>query len=925
MSKFKQQCPGCEELITLDTGMVGKKTTCLSCKFRFIVEDPQTAGQADEDDEDDDDAPKKPRKKGSGGNNATLLLAVGGGVVAIGLLLAGVFFMMSGGSSTPTPVPANSGQQANSTPTPGGPGSMTPPGGAGEGGPGMAGPGAAMPGMGGAPGMPAAAGAAMPGAEAMMKPGGQNPAGAAKPAPRKVGIAKVANDTGLDPANFLPSDTQAALAVHFDRARSGPLGAILFNMPGTLDINSMSQAWGMDAGQIQQVAVGMNLETPWTFCVFKFHNPVVPEQLATLWKAQAVKVGGGRDSKDTIHVLGVDLDTSTNVMARMVYLLTPSRRPTGPLAFYHYDAHTVILADKSRLESYVKSDIAGLKLEAPPPPEPGAGGAAAASGPGGASPMGFPMPGGPSGSSEGGPPGGFPGAPGSGGGSPAAVAAPPPPQRFLNLNAAAVNALNTVEALSSDPQVTFYASPSVLRHPMLHPSIKEGVLKPVLGSDLLILGVLKPETIELAGSLHQFLPDAVNMSVFAGMESPPQTFGGLLLAGLKYVFKTAQLDVSIGAAGAPAAGNSGLGGSPMPGGLPTGSPKGIPGGAPMSIPGGPSGSSEGNPGSGGLVAPGGFGGPPGGSAPDAGGGARNGTVSFTNQKTGGELRLELKQVTPAMYHNLQEYLRGIVVQGRGMAETFQPRNGIGELANALRRYTGENKQFPRGTMAAPAGAVLRPDMRGSWLLEILPFLGGTDYAGLAAPLVQKGTLWRDKEFAVVATLHIPAYVNTATANNAPRVQWTSVREPLGATHFVGIAGLGLDSPAMPAGGDAASLGVFGYDRVTKVADIKDGPENTIAVLQVPSTTQGPWIAGGGSTVRGIPAVANPLEAFVVGEIENPTTKKKEAGTFAIMADGRVRFIPASMKPETFRALCTIAGGEKIEGLDAVAPLVPTGN
>ena len=65
---------------------------------------------------------------------------------------------------------------------------------------------------------------------------------------------------------------------------------------------------------------------------------------------------------------------------------------------------------------------------------------------------------------------------------------------------------------------------------MLHPSIKEGVLKPVLGSDLLILGVLKPETIELAGSLHQFLPDAVNMSVFAGMESPPQTFGGLLLA-----------------------------------------------------------------------------------------------------------------------------------------------------------------------------------------------------------------------------------------------------------------------------------------------------------------------------------------------------------------------------------------------------------
>lgn len=932
MSKFKQQCPGCEELITLDTAMVGKKTTCLSCKFRFIVEDPQSAGQSDDD--DDDDAPQKPRKKG-GSNNAPLLLAIGGGVIVIGLLLAGAVFWFSGGSGT-SAGPAPSASKSSSPGT----GDATvigtpPPIVPGEGGP-------AMPGMGGSgagiPGMPdMGGGAAMPGAAAMMNPGGQNPA-AAKPAPRKVGIAKVANSTGIDPANFLPADTQAVLAVHLDRARSGPLGAILFNMPGTLDINSMSQAWGLGADQIQQVAVGMNLESPWTFCVFKFHTPVVTEQLTSHWKSKAVKVGGGRDGKDTIHVLGVDLDTSTNVVARLVYLLTPSRRPSGPLAFYQYDANTIILADQPRLESYVKTDIAGLKLEAPPPPEPaeGSGTTVGAGAPSGFPPMGAPLPGGPPGSSgsgppggipggppggiPGGPPGAFPGAPGSGG-APAAVAAPPPPQRYLNLNASAVNALNTVEALSSDAQITFYASPSVLRHPLLHPAIKEGILKPVMSADLLILGVLKPETIELAGSLHQFLPDSVNISVFAGMESPPQAFGGLLLAGLKFMLKSAKLDVSIGTTGAGAApaggGLGGPGGSPMPGGFPGGPPMGSPGGFP--------GSSEGGSPGGELIAPGGIGGPPGGGAPSNTGGAKNGTISFINQKAGGELRLELKQVTPEIYHGLQEYLRGVVVQGRGMAETFQPKNGIGELANALRRYFGEKQQFPRGTSLVPAGTTLRPDMRSSWLLEILPYLTGTDYAGVAAPLILKGALWRDKDFAVVATLHIPAFVNTATANNAPRVQWTSVREPLGATHFVGIAGLGLDSPSLPAGGDAASLGVFGYDRVTKVSDIKDGPENTIAVLQIPSNTQGPWIAGGGSTVRGIPAGPNPLEAFVVGEIQNPATNKKEQGTLAIMADGQVRFIPASMKPEIFRALCTIAGGEKIENLNAVAPLVPSGN
>src|SRR5262249_39309495 len=46
------------------------------------------------------------------------------------------------------------------------------------------------------------------------------------------------------------------------------------------------------------------------------------------------------------------------------------------------------------------------------------------------------------------------------------------------------------------------------------------------------------------------------------------------------------------------------------------------------------------------------------------------------------------------------------------------------------------------------------------------------------------------------------------------------------------------------------------------------------------------------------------------------------GTFAIMADGKVRFLPATMPADTFRALCTINGGEKIRNLDEIAPEVP---
>lgn len=894
MSRFKQQCPGCEELITLDTSLVGKKFTCKKCQFRFVVEDP--ANQADDEDDDaaEEEAPKKKGKKGA--DNTGLLLAVGGG--GLGLVVAAVvlyFVLFSGGGGTPAPAPQGGttpGQQANAT-GPGGPGMPT--GNEGETQP--------MPGGtdAGAMGNPMIAG---PGSK---KPGGG--VGNAKPAPRKVGAVRIPNDTGLDPANFLPADTQAALAVNLDRARSGALGAIMFNMPGTLDINAMSQAWGLDAGSIQQVAVGMNLETPWTLCVFKFHAPVAAEQLATLWKAQPIKVGGGRDGKDTIHVLGVDLDTSTNLAARLAYLLTPSRRPSTPLAFYHFDANTVVLADKARLETYVKNDIAGLKLDAPPPPPMPAPGL-----PGG-------VPGLPG--AEGSPGGGSPGFPpgsasseGEGGGmapgvAPAEETIPPPPPRFLNLPQAAKDALNGVETLTYDPQVTFYASPEALRNPLLHPSLKDGLLKPVTSGDLLILGVLKPETLMLAGSLHQFQPDAVKISVFTGMENPPQVFGGILSAALKLVLKNAKMDVSVASAGAAggmggAAGMSGPGGPKGPGaGFPP------PGGA---IGAGSPGGEEG--GAGGFVAPGASG--PG-AADGSLGGARNGTVSFIPQKTGGEVRIELKLVPPEAFNGMMEYFRGVIVQGRGMAETFQPRNGIMELANALRRYTGEKQAFPKGTIGSD-----RPDMRASWLLDVLPYLTGTDYAGLAKPLVEKGLSWRDKEFETVAALHIPAFVNTATASNSPRVQWTSIREALGATHFVGMAGLGLDSPSLAAGTDPAKLGVFGYDRATKVADIKDGPENTIAVIQVPSNTQGPWVAGGGSTVRGVPEGATPLDGFVSGEFENPATKKKEKGTMAIMADGRIRFIPATMKPETFRALCTIAGGEKVEKLDAEAPLVAAG-
>ena len=41
MAGFKQQCPSCEHMVPIkDESLVGKKTDCPKCKFRFIVEPP---------------------------------------------------------------------------------------------------------------------------------------------------------------------------------------------------------------------------------------------------------------------------------------------------------------------------------------------------------------------------------------------------------------------------------------------------------------------------------------------------------------------------------------------------------------------------------------------------------------------------------------------------------------------------------------------------------------------------------------------------------------------------------------------------------------------------------------------------------------------------------------------------------------------
>jgi prepilin-type processing-associated H-X9-DG protein len=123
------------------------------------------------------------------------------------------------------------------------------------------------------------------------------------------------------------------------------------------------------------------------------------------------------------------------------------------------------------------------------------------------------------------------------------------------------------------------------------------------------------------------------------------------------------------------------------------------------------------------------------------------------------------------------------------------------------------------------------------------------------------------------------------------------------THYVGISGVGLDSPTLPKGHPRA--GVFGYDRRTSVSDIKDGLSSTMMLAET-AVNIGPWTAGGPTTMRALDPVRKPY----IGP-GRPFGGNHRGGLNVAFADGSVRFLRETIDPKVFEALSTVAGGEPL--------------
>jgi prepilin-type processing-associated H-X9-DG protein len=127
----------------------------------------------------------------------------------------------------------------------------------------------------------------------------------------------------------------------------------------------------------------------------------------------------------------------------------------------------------------------------------------------------------------------------------------------------------------------------------------------------------------------------------------------------------------------------------------------------------------------------------------------------------------------------------------------------------------------------------------------------------------------------------------------------------GLSHYVGIGGLGVDAPSLPVTDRRA--GVFGYDRATRLEDIKDGTAATMMFAET-ALANGPWTAGGPATVRGLDPARQPY--IGPGRQFGGTHR---GGAMVLFVDGSVRFVAASTDPRILEAASTIAGGEDVGG------------
>jgi hypothetical protein len=196
-----------------------------------------------------------------------------------------------------------------------------------------------------------------------------------------------------------------------------------------------------------------------------------------------------------------------------------------------------------------------------------------------------------------------------------------------------------------------------------------------------------------------------------------------------------------------------------------------------------------------------------------------------------------------------------------------------------------------------------PEDRLGLLVELMPYIEANDlYARL------------DRKQGWQAPANQP-FVTTAVKLFRCPSDHKAGPDSVNITNYVGLAGVGDDAATLPARHRRA--GFFGYERKTKLEDVKDGTSYTLLFIET-TANNGSWAAGGPATVRGVdPDGEAPIAKGGPFGIVHSDTRWNFGGIKAwanvAMGDGSVRRVDRKTSALVLAALATVAGGEELPG------------
>jgi prepilin-type processing-associated H-X9-DG protein len=212
-----------------------------------------------------------------------------------------------------------------------------------------------------------------------------------------------------------------------------------------------------------------------------------------------------------------------------------------------------------------------------------------------------------------------------------------------------------------------------------------------------------------------------------------------------------------------------------------------------------------------------------------------------------------------------------VLEAREKANRAQCQNNLRLIGEAVNRYQEDHKAFPP---AALPNAALEPEQRWSWLAGVGPFLQAKERLDWRS--LDLKTSWRAEVNEPFVTVSITEFLCPSNGNRAPP----------GApalTHYVGFAGVGADAARLPLSDPGA--GFFGYDReLTEKALTELRGSSRTAIVTETAFENGPWAAGGPSTVRSL----DPEDRPYLGP-GRPLGGCHRTGANVLFADGSVNY------------------------------------